>query len=282
MTIAFYPGCTFSSAAGYKESFEAVNGHLGVVMDEIPDWGCCGATVSFSVDLDDGVYLGARTLAQAKQMGSDQVVTGCNACYTTLRKAQKLLKTDTAILERANRRLAAEGLAVDPDIAIRHHIEVLVNDVAPDRWDGVLDYSGVFVAPYYGCQLTRPWKDMDPADILEQLIRLSGFSVAEHSAKTLCCGAALGVPYAKETAPLINRITRAMTDRDAAAMTTVCPLCQLNMDQGQKTLPVTYYTQIAGLGLGIEPGRLGLDKLLNRFPIPTIGANTIETQTTET
>lgn len=278
MRYAFYPGCTFSSAAGYKESFAAVNERFGLVMEEIQDWGCCGATVSFSVSQEDGIFLGARTLAQAKQMGDGQVVTGCNACYTTLRKAQKLLKNDGASLERVNRRLAAEGLEADPEIAVRHHIEVLVNDVPAETWEEmvVTDHSRFNIAPYYGCQLTRPWKDMEPADILERLIRLSGFTCTDHSAKTLCCGAALGVPYAEDTKPLIQRISRAMTLGSAMAMTTVCPLCQLNMDQGQTALPVTYYTQIAGLGLGIDPDRLGLDKLLNPLKLE---AQTLETQT---
>ncbi len=274
MKYAFYPGCTWSSAAGYRESVHAVNAKLGIVLDEIEDWNCCGATVAFSVDEMSGLLAGSRVMALAEKAGYDHVVTGCNACYTTLRKVQKKCLENTNDLEAVNRRLADEGLTFDPGIDIRHHLEILVNDIDESLWAELAgnQNSHIKVAPYYGCQLTRPWNDIEPSDILERLITLSGFSVAEHSAKTLCCGGALAVPYEKETRPLISRIVRGMTMNGADLMTTTCPLCQLNMDQGQmgkgtglQKLPVTYYSQIAGLGLGVPRQELGLSKLLIRL-----------------
>lgn len=271
MKYAFYPGCTWESAAGYKESVAAVNRKVGIELDEIPDWNCCGATTFAGVDELESLLLGARVMALSQRRGYDHVVTGCNACYTTLRKVHKKLASNPAALEAVNRRLKSAGLVFDPEITIRHHLELLVNDVPASVWESgvVRDFSAVRVAGYYGCQLTRPWNDMEPADILEKLIRLAGFTPVDHSAKTLCCGAALAVPYETETRPLISRIITGVSMAGADLMTTVCPLCQLNMDQGQTglqnrrpTLAVTYYSQLAGLGLGIDPGRLGLEKLL--------------------
>jgi heterodisulfide reductase subunit B len=58
-----------------------------------------------------------------------------------------------------------------------------------------------------------------------------------------------------------------MDSKGAKAITTVCPLCQFNLDQNQSKdagpyLPVTYFTQLAGLALGLSPKELGMNKLL--------------------
>ena len=271
MNYAFYPGCTYESAAGYKESMNAVNQALGIRLDEIPDWNCCGATAQFGVDELEALILGARVMALSLRRGYDHVVTGCNACYTTLRKVHKKLKENPAALAAVNRRLKTAGLSFDPAVTVRHHLEILVNAVDPSVWESRVteNRTGIRVAAYYGCQLTRPWNDIEPKDILERLIALAGFTPVDHSARTLCCGAALAVPYEADTRPLIKRIVTGMSMAGADLMTTVCPLCQLNMDQGQtglnppgRRLAVTYYTQLAGLGLGIAPEKLGLRKLL--------------------
>jgi len=45
MKYAYYPGCSLlASAVEYARSAEAVLRALGVELDEIEDWVCCGAT----------------------------------------------------------------------------------------------------------------------------------------------------------------------------------------------------------------------------------------------
>ncbi len=270
MKYAFFPGCTWKSAAGYRESVEAVNQQLDIELEEITNWNCCGATVCLSMNQGQALFLGARILALAGSMGYGQLVTGCNACYTTLRKIQKKLKESEEESEAVASQLQEEGLDLNLAVRIRHHLEILVNDIDGAAWKRAVkrDYSDVKVAPYYGCQLTRPWRDIRPEDILEKLIALSGFTPVEHTAKSLCCGAALAVPYKAEGGKLIKRIIQGISMKGADLVTTICPLCQFNMDQGQMGFfssdagyPVTYYSQIAGLGLGIPPEELGLLKL---------------------
>ena len=277
MKYAFYPGCSYSSAAGYKESIDAVNRVLGIQFDEIPDWNCCGATVYPGVSEKDTLLLGARIFALADKEGYREIVTGCNACYTTLRKVLEKLKGNKTYVTDVNRRLSNEGLAFHEDSKIRHFLEIFVNDVPKELWNEKvktgcenkqLDFRKINVAPYYGCQLTRPWNDLDPMDMLEKLIKKVGFTPVDHSAKTMCCGASLAVPYAKESKPLIKRIIDGVLYKKADLVTTLCPLCQFNLDNGQTemdtAIPITYFSQIAGLALGLGPEELGLDKLLIR------------------
>ena len=44
MKIAYYPGCSATgSSADYEKSTQAVCAALGMQMEEIPGWSCCGS-----------------------------------------------------------------------------------------------------------------------------------------------------------------------------------------------------------------------------------------------
>lgn len=240
---------------------------------EIPDWNCCGATVFFGLDVAKAAALSGRVFALAQAHGFDEIVTGCNACYATLRKASKLLDEDTDRLAAINRELSAEGLALQKSLPVRHLLQVLAHDPAPDFWASkrMVGLEAIPVAGYYGCQLTRPFGDVDDPEqpvMLERFMENLGFKPVSHGAKTLCCGASHAVPYGDECSPLIARIVSGIHRQGARAIVTICPLCQFNLDQGQKRisglprLPVLFFTQLAGLALGLTPEVLGLDRLL--------------------
>ena len=66
---------------------------------------------------------------------------------------------------------------------------------------------------------------------------------------------------------LIRRIISEVQYKGAQIITTLCPLCQFNLDAGQDKIglapiPVPYFTQLAGLALGLSPDELGMKKLL--------------------
>ena len=272
MRYAFYPGCSYRSSAGYEESVDAVNRKLGIEFQELSDWNCCGATVFFSRNEPDALALAGRILALTQAIGFTEIVTICNACYTTLKKSESMIHSDPYTLRQINEKLAPESLHIKGGVRIRHYLDVLYNDVPEDVWsaNGTETLSDIHVAGYYGCQLTRPWGEIDLPDrptILERFIKRLGFSPVEHSAKTLCCGASHFVSYADACSLLVSRIVRETRTKGADLITTVCPMCQFNLDAGQKKssghmVPVSFFTQLAGLSLGIRPERLGLNKLL--------------------
>jgi heterodisulfide reductase subunit B len=66
---------------------------------------------------------------------------------------------------------------------------------------------------------------------------------------------------------MIRRIVEETRRRGADVISTLCPLCQFNLDSMQMPadgmpIPVPYFSQLAGLALGISPQNLGLSKLL--------------------
>ncbi len=278
MKYGFYPGCSYKSEAGYKESVEAVCRAIGVDLRELPDLNCCGATSMISMSADDAHRLTARVFALACGKGFDAVVTTCNACYTALRKTRKILEANPGLRTEINQQLASEGLAVTHLPKVRHLLEVFYQDVDGAAWIGKAPagIADVPVAAYYGCQLTRPWGDLDHPErpqMLDVFIKRLGYTVVDHSARTLCCGASHFFPYQDQCRFLVEKIIGEARRKGAHMITTLCPLCQLNLDAGQETrkgppMPIPYFTQLAGLALGISPDKLGLNKLL--IPMDTL------------
>ena len=273
MKYGFFPGCAYKTSAGYEASVNAVNDVLGISLTEISDWNCCGATAAFSTDEKAALTLTGRIMALAAGQGFKEIVTVCNACFATLKKAGEKFDRDPVLLQEVNQSLKTDRLNLERAVPVRHYMDVLLEDILPSAWpEKRKPFCGgdTKIAAYYGCQLVRPHGDRSQAerpDRLERLLANLGLPMIAHSARTLCCGASHIIGYEKECLPLISRITGEVQAKGADIITTICPMCQFNLDYGQgkskgRKIPVTYFTQIIGLALGIDPKRLGLDKLL--------------------
>jgi len=53
LKLSYYPGCSLhGTAREYGESVTAVSAALGIELNEIKDWSCCGATAAHSLALN--------------------------------------------------------------------------------------------------------------------------------------------------------------------------------------------------------------------------------------
>jgi len=279
MKYAFFPGCAHDTSAGYKESLDAVCSRLEIELVEITDWNCCGATITAGESRISSIYLAARSFALSEKMGFTDILTGCNACYTTLRKSADIIfldkkETDTGgrQIDIVNKQLLSEGLELTRKINVRHVMDVLFSTTS----DMVLKnsrnifFSHINIACYYGCQYTRPWiegRESEDPQYMENFLESLGFNAIHHSAKTACCGAAGAMPNISIAQTLVRRIMECARKASADAVVTICPLCQFNLDtlqsqQGTGGIPVLFFTQLMGLCFGIEPEKLGMEKLL--------------------
>ncbi len=271
MKAVFYPGCTFKTAAGYKESFEEVNKVLGIELEEVDDWNCCGATAYFSLNKLQSLVLPARNIAKSED--AHWIITPCNACYATLRKAKAILANDIDLREKVKEALSEEGLTYRGKPAIRHVLDyyLLPEVFEKVKANVVKPLTGLRVACYYGCQYTRPQvgDETDHPEAptnLDTLMEALGAEVVDYSAKTYCCGAAQMVGHEDGCLRLVNRILKAAEQAQADVIVTLCPLCQFNVDYGAeklgKSIPVLFFTQLMGLAFGIPHALLGMKKLL--------------------
>ncbi len=63
MKITYYPGCTLSSTAyEYGDSTLTVLEKLGIKVEEIPDWNCCGAASAKSLDHRLSILIPAKKI----------------------------------------------------------------------------------------------------------------------------------------------------------------------------------------------------------------------------
>src|SRR5512136_2134387 len=100
MKYSYYPGCAqHGTAVDYRISVENVFRMLGIELEEIKNWNCCGAL--HVPDRMVRVALSARTLASAKGL---DVTTPCNLCYSNLMRASTAL-ADSALRSKVNEAL---------------------------------------------------------------------------------------------------------------------------------------------------------------------------------
>ena len=276
MKYAYYPGCSLEcNAAAYDWSVRAVAEVFGLQLPEIDDWNCCGATEYFSQDELTACAVIARNLALVDPQ-LDQVVAPCAACYLNLKKVDRLMADDPKMGDLINQALAAGGLHYTPGrVQVRHFLEVLHTDVGEERirQKVVRPLTGLRVAPYYGCQWVRPFKEVDNPEYpmkMDELLRWVGAEVIDYPVKAHCCGGHMTQISEPQAFELIRRLLYSAEEYQADLIACMCPMCQLNLDAYQSRvngyfntqfkIPIVYFTQVVGLALGLDMQRLGFGK----------------------
>jgi heterodisulfide reductase subunit B len=281
MRYGYFPGCSLSkSASPYDLSTKAIAEVLGIELEEIDDWNCCGATEYFSINKVAAYALVARNLAIAANQDSLKEITApCSACYVNLKKTDHYMQKYSELDQVTNAALAAGGLSYQPgSLAIRHMLDIVINDIGLETIAKHVSrpLSGLRLAPYYGCLLVRPKLGDEPLDdpeyptILDELLDTLGADVVDFPLKTHCCGGHMTQISAETAYELIRRLLKNATEYDADAIVTLCPMCQLNLDAFQSNInrtlkttfdiPVLYFTQMIGLAMGKQPEELGIGK----------------------
>ncbi len=150
MKYAYYPGCSLEAgSAAYDISVRAVMNQLGLQLDELDDWNCCGATEYFSQDELVATSVIARNLALVKP-DEDQLVAPCAACYLNLKKTDHLMTEHADLNDKVCQALAAGGLKYEAGrVRVRHLLDVLYTDVGEEKIKAkvVQPLTGLRVAP---------------------------------------------------------------------------------------------------------------------------------------
>jgi heterodisulfide reductase subunit B len=283
---AYYPGCSLSGLGKpYDESLRAVFGHLGLGLEEIPDWNCCGATSYMSISEDKAVALAARNLALAERKGAE-VVAPCAACYLVLTKAQHMMAEYPALAAKVHKGLETAGLTYHGRAVVRHPLDILVNDVGLDAITAKVTrpLTGYRVAPYYGCQVVRPYGAFDDPlrpQTMDRLLGALGAHVVDYPLKAHCCGGSLMGTMEDIGVRLCFLLLKEAKARSANVLATACPLCQYNLESPQDkmrrtygedvTLPIVYFTQLVGVAFGLAPKALGLQRnFVTAEPLPAM------------
>jgi succinate dehydrogenase / fumarate reductase cytochrome b subunit len=293
LKYAFYPGCV--SQGGAPELYPAAKlicQRLGIELDEILAWTCCGAGVMQEKNRLFGDTLNARTFAKAEQMGLT-IMTICSTCQGVMSQANKRMQNDPDYLARINSYLAEEGLEYQGTAQVKHLLWILIEDYGMDRLLAQVTrpLGNLRIAPFYGCYIVRPTEALDIEEhperqtSLETLIQTLGATAVDFSGKTRCCGFPILTINEKNSMAMVAKHTSDVKDLGADAMVTPCPLCHLNLDgyqpkaasqaRRQIDMPILHLPQLIGLAMGISPTELGLKKhIVSTAPLEVkLGAN---------
>ncbi len=297
MRYAFFPGCSLESTAwDFARSTQAVCQALGIEVEEIPGWVCCGSTPAHGTSASLALALPVFNLQKARAMGRP-VLTACASCYARLRTANHAVRHDPKEKQRAAR---ITNQPYDGSVEVHHILDVLVNHLGLDVVRAAVKrrLSGLKVACYYGCLLTRPpevvaFDDAEHPTAMDRLVAALGAEPIDWPYKTECCGASLSMTHADIVSRLSHRLVAMARCAGAACIAVACPLCQVNLDMRQADArknhgelpetPVFYITQLVGLALGLSPEQLGLnalsvrpDGLLEQLPMPVVSQQGME------
>lgn len=284
--VAYYPGCALEGTGhAYNASTKAVGKALGLKLDEVDNWNCCGAMEVKNIDPKIQTYLSSRVMSiAANEMGARVVMAPCNGCYHNLKKAEHDLAHDAAsqrVVESISQK-AGHAAYRAGQLETIHALDWLKHGVGEDELKRRIcnALSGLKVANYYGCMYTRPRhiypeKDRGPGSestlqphYMDDLLAAAGAEIVEFPLKTACCGGAHTLSDSDTSTKLVLNILRAAEAAGAEVIATECPTCHsgLEMHQvraekvlGEKTsVKMMYFTQLLGIALGLSPRKLGV------------------------
>jgi len=266
MKYTYYPGCSLEhSAKMYDVSTRAVFESLGAELVELDDWNCCGATAYMSVEEVLSFAISARNLAMAEESGLD-LITPCSGCYVTLNKTNTYFLEYPELRAKLEEVLSSVGLQYKGGVNVRHALDPLFNDIGLEAVGAKVSnpLKGLKVAPYYGCQIVRPFTELDDPDnptMMDHLLETLGATVAPFEFKTRCCGGAqMGTNQDLALRMVRNLLTCAVAS-GADLICTTCPLCQMNLEAFQADInrkyglniriPIVYFTQLTAAAFGL-------------------------------
>ena len=283
LNYSYYPGCSLhASAKEYDESTRGLFKALKIGLVEVPDWLCCGATPAHNVDELLSLSLCAKNFSLADTVEGDLAVA-CAACFSRLKTTQHSLKENDLKRHQVEQAIDAPVSLGKP---VKHLLDILARDFGLDRLKGKVEkpLTGLKVACYYGCLLTRPPEvpELDCCEaptIMERVIGATGAETVAWSHRLECCGANFTLSRPGVVLKLSGDILASAKRAGADCIMVACPLCHGNLDIRQAEieeatgerfgLPVFYMTQLLALAVGVAPGKLGFDSMIVN-PVPLL------------
>ena len=94
MTFSYYPGCTLKTKAQELDKYARMSAKaLGVELEELPDWQCCGGVYPMAKDEIATKLSSVRALNKSKELGND-LVTMCSACHNVIKQVNNDMKDE--------------------------------------------------------------------------------------------------------------------------------------------------------------------------------------------
>lgn len=260
MVYSYYPGCTLKTKAKDLDLYARKSAEaLGITLEEIPEWQCCGGVYPQAQDEIATKLSSVRTLNSAKEAGND-LVTVCSACHHVLKRVNDDMANDEYIRTRANNYMELEEPYAG-ETKVLHYLEMLRDVVGFDELKKkvVNPLKGRKIAAYYGCLLLRPsgvmaLDDPENPSIMEDFIKALGATPVTYPFRNECCGGYVTLQDVSLAQKKSNKVLGSAENNGAEMVITACPLCMYNLRKNgtEHELPVVYFTELLAEALGVK------------------------------
>ncbi len=258
MKVSYFPGCTLKNKAKELDKYSYKCAEvLGVTLEEIEEWQCCGGVFVSAKDEIATKLSSVRALKAAKAK-EQPLVTVCSGCHNVIKQTNHCMQNDKDFANKVNRYMA-EDEEYNGETEVYHYLELLRDVVGFDKVKEsvVNSLAGKKVAAYYGCLLLRPNSVMkmdDPENptIMEDLLRAMGAEPVVYAKRNECCGGYIALESAQAAEKRSLDIISNAKAMGAEMIITACPLCRYNLIKNGADIPVVYFTELLAEALGVK------------------------------
>ncbi len=262
MKFSYFPGCTLKNKAKDLDEYARKSAEvLGVTLEEIEDWQCCGGVFTTAKD-EVATKLSSVRILKAAQEKDQALVTVCSACHNVVKQTNYAMQNDSEFADKVNRYMD-DGI-YDGSTKIYHYLELIRDVIGYDKVKEkvVNSLAGKKVAAYYGCLLLRPnavmrMDDPENPTIMEDLIKALGAEAVVYPYRNECCGGYVRMENAEFAEKKSNTVSGSAKKAGADIIVTACPLCKYNLEKSGSEIPVVYITELLAEALGIKEDNNG-------------------------
>ena len=258
MKVRYFPGCTLKTKAVQLDEYARRCAQvLGITLEEIEDWQCCGGVFTTAKNEVATKLSAVRALKDARDHDAP-LVTVCSTCHNVIKQTNHAMQQDQEFADKVNRYMADEA-PYQGEAQVYHYLEMLRDLVGFDaiKEKVVAPLTGRKIAAYYGCLLLRPGSVMQMDDvenprIMEDLLRALGAEPVIWANRNECCGGYVTLENPDLSQKKSQAVARNAKDAGAEMMVTACPLCRYNLIKNGSDLPVVYFTELLAEALGVK------------------------------
>lgn len=257
MKVSYFPGCTLKNKAKDLDFYAIKSAEvLGITLEEIENWQCCGGVFSSAKDEVATKLSSVRALKEAAK--KDQpLVSVCSACHNVIKQTNYAMQNDKEFADKVNRYMAEA--VYNGETKVYHYLEMLRDIVGFEKIKEkvVKPLSKKKIGAYYGCLLLRPDKvmcmdDIENPKIIEDLIRAIGAEPVIYANRNECCGGYIAMESPELAKKKSNAVVENAKASGAEMLITACPLCRYNLLKNGADIPVVYFTELLAEALGIK------------------------------
>lgn len=212
----------------------------------------------------------------AEKLSNETMAIPCASCYQRLKFTKVHMDENPALAKKINQTVVEEG-NYEGKVAVKSMLQYCYEDVGLEAIRSKVTHplTGMKLACYYGCLLTRPAKitQFDSPEYpmsMDHIVEALGAKAMPFDFKTECCGASFSISDTDIVIQLSGKILEMAKESGAHGIVVACPLCQSNLDMRQPDiekrsgrkydLPVFYFTQLMAMAFGMPKEKMMFGK----------------------